>query len=692
MDLLRLILLNTNPGITAAFALLIGVLFVLSVTGAIRETDETTALELTLINLRRAVVILMTICIPMGIGALYLYAYKVFGYDFARADDFMGLWFGEFKAAISELWWSFIILLVTPYFIRTLMLRWVRPAISNWMRKFRVKQTGDALSDIRIEVGKIKPKDFDPRTYYLPDQMFLGLNEFSEPIYVSDEIFRKNHTKVIGPSQTGKGVLLGVLLDQAIKKGWGVWFVDQKPDDFLYDIMRESCELNNRPTPSILDFNGIGPGAYAPFANGTRRERRERVVKAYSMKDSGTAADFYKRNERQVLDFLMPLWDGSLTHLEKLLRGKSPEISDTQRTWIAMNSGSINSNTSEFMQLDSLRATPEESFNVAEALATGAVVYVRSNMADTIVRKGCIALIDEVIQVALRKPSPQPIFIVLDEIKFIVSDTLADALATVLSKNLSMALTYQAITDLLNLPDKSLNAESIRGGIDTNTQQTISYRANDFETAEWVSLQTGSGQKSVTKLEKVDVNRGGAEEWGAERSVGQVEEQLITTNQLLSLPPRVSALIRPNQLSTLLYTCWITIKERKGMPLRDTGTPKPAVSAQIEKMDQVEDENPFDDQPGSEEFVDPFADSAPGEDVFNDDTSDPFEFSNENKSSAIPEQKPESSKLSAEEEAAVALAVTGILPNSTNKSKNSPDKTIAKQSVDLSAIDEIQGI
>lgn len=721
MDLLRLILLNTNPGLTAAFSLLIGILLVLSVTGAVRETDETTALELFLIWLRRAIIIVISVTLPAFIAGLYMYAYAVYGYDWGRAASFMDLWFGEFKAAVSDLWWSLLVILVLPMFIRTVMLRFVRPAWSNWTRKFRVRQSGDTLSDIRVEIDKIKARDFDPRSFYQDGKMFLGLNEFGAPIYMDDETFRKNHKKVIGPSQTGKGVELGVLLDQAIRKGWGAWFVDQKPDDFIYDIMRESCEDNGRPSPTIVDLNGVGPGSYAPFIFGTRRERRERVVKAFGMGDTGTNADFYKRNERAVLDKILPLWDGTLNHLDKLVRGKHPEIDDATRNWIRANAGGIESNLSEFMQLDTMRATEEESFNVEKALLNGDVVYIRSHMKDTIVRKACIALLDELVQVALRKPLPKPIFLVLDECRFVVSDTLADALATVLSKGVNMALAYQSVMDLLNLPDQSLNAESIKVGIETNTQVTLSYRAVDFDTAEWVSNQTGESQKTVSKLEKVDVNKAGAETWGDERSVGQESENLITTNQMLALPPRVCALIRPNTLSTLLYTCWINIKEVKGLPPRialesapeattavGTALPSPTIEddpfspeSTSESLDddpfasvqkETENPDPFDDVEPIDQGDDPFAASADAvvehdfselEQVENND--DPF--------SATEEPKKESKakgKLSNDEQEAIQKALSGILASPANKSKTSGKEQDKK--VDLSSIDNIEGI
>lgn len=720
MELLRLILLNTNPTLTAVFALLIGILLVLSVTGAVRETDETTALEVFLVWLRRAIIIMLLVSLPMFVCGLYVYAYFVYGYDWGMADRYMGLFGHELKEAISGLWWSLLVVMTMPVFVRWVTLRWVRPAISSWLRRFRVKQSGDALSDIRVDMENAKAKDFNPRDFYKDGFFFLGLDGAGAPIYMTDEEFRKNHKKVIGPSQTGKGVALGVLLDQAIKKGWGAWFVDQKPDDFICDIMRESCEENGRAAPEILDLNGVGPGCYAPFIFGTRRERRERVVKAFGMADTGSTADFYKKNERAVLDYLMPLWDGSLGHLEKLVRGKHPEIDDVRRQWIRNNVGGIESNLSEFMQLDTLRATEGESFNVSNALERASVVYVRAHMKDTIVRKACVSLLDEIIQVALRKPLPGPIFMVLDECRFIVSDSLADGLATVLSKGINMALAYQSINDLLNLPDKSLNADSIKTGIETNTQVMLSYRAVDFDTAEWVSNQTGYAQKTVSKMEKVEINKGGAEEWGTERSVGQQEENTITTNQMLSFPPRVCALVRPNKLATVLYTCWINVKEIKGMPPRHAVAPSLVLPAQGTAQMQNDDEVIVEDDPfaataAQQDESDPFAqvDTAEAEpDPFDSveiegDDDDPtiaaaskeydddFSSIDEVERDEEPEPaKPIAAKqgaISPEQQAAIDKALSGILASPTNQSKKAGAEPRTK-TVDLSAIDKIEGI
>jgi len=716
MEILRFILLNTNPGLTTVFCVLIGVLLLLAVTGAVKESDDATVMDLAFLYVRRCTMILLCACGPLLVVGLYIYAYAVYGYDGDRATQFMQLWYGEFRKSIEDLWWCFLVVLSAPMFLRMIMLRWVRPKINSWLRKFRVQASGDALSDIRIDMDKLKAKDFNPQDFYREGQMFLGLDDTGEGIYMADELFRKNHSKVIGPSQTGKGIMLGVLLDQAIMKGWGAWFVDQKPDDFIYDIMRESCERHGRPAPLVLDLNGVGPGSYGPFIGGTRRERRERVVKTFGMADNGTNADFFKRDERKVLDYLMPLWDGTLGQLAKLVKGNHPEINEQMQMWVKTKNGSIESNVSEFMQLDTLRATVEESFKVEEALRSGAVVYVRSNINDTIVRKACIALLDELVQIALKKPLAHPTYLVLDEIRFIVSQTLADALATVLSKNVFMALTYQALTDLLNLPDKTLNAQSIKGGIDINTQITLTYRANDFETAEWLASLTGKAQKTVTKMEKVEVNKGGAEVWGDERSVGQVEETTVTTNQLLALPARVSALIRPNHLAVIIYTCWINVKEFKGLPPRNAAQPPtpqaiiaPVAATALTPTSDVAEDDPFassvaatDDPFASLENHtedDPFAALAsaeddpfssidtnditgPSDDQFAQTTADDDErFTPE----PLPQKPAGKAKLTADQLAAIEAA--GLAITSPRLPKPKPTAP-----VDLSSLDDIEGI
>lgn len=59
----------------------------------------------------------------------------------------------------------------------------------------------------------------------------------------------------------------------------GCLVFDQKPDDFIYSVMVQSCKDWNKPLPVILDLTGESIGSYAPFEHGLLRERLQRFNK-----------------------------------------------------------------------------------------------------------------------------------------------------------------------------------------------------------------------------------------------------------------------------------------------------------------------------------------------------------------------------------------------------------------------------
>lgn len=571
MEFLKLVLDNTETFGVSIVSLLFGVLLVLMISGAITHDDESTAFEMTLIWAKRALIIVLISWLPIFGFALYALAWKLYGKDFA--GRYIQEWISILWASAIDVSWRALPLIFLPLFLKFAIWRWVKPFISSQWRRWGVLQSGDAASDIRVEFNRIKAKVFNPRDYYASGKIFWGLNQSGSPVYTPEDEFTKTHTKSIGPSQTGKGVMLGVLLDQAIHKGWGAFFVDKKPDDFIPDIMRESVELNARGELLVLDLTGKLPGGYHPFKYGTARERRERVVKALGMRDTGTNADHYKQNAREALDLLMPYWTtGTLSHLKDLVESPPSSLTDRQRQLILMFGGNIKSPLNELIGLGTLEPAGD-GFNVEEAFMASRVIYIRSDIQDTVVRKAETCLLDEMIQVVRNIRMPNYVLGVIDEARFSMTETLADSLATVLSKKLILTLAYQSVEDPLNLTDKTLNAKSIKNGIETNTQNTLGYRPNDNETAEWLSDLTGETQKTITKMEKVTRNAGGAEEWDGERTVGQQAENLIHTNQLFAMPPRVGVLIRPGIMASLLYTCWVPVQELKGLAAGQAPSP-----------------------------------------------------------------------------------------------------------------------
>ncbi|HFQ5986595.1 TPA: triK protein, partial [Yersinia enterocolitica] len=491
---------------------------------------------------------------------------------------------------------SLLTVFLVPYLVHLIHRRFITPKISAWKRKFRVSQTGDSLSDIRVENDKYSSKIFDNRKYYKDDFVFMGLDQNDEPIYLPDEEFKSKNLKILGATQTGKGVIQQVLIDQAIWKGWGVWFMDQKPDDFIYSVMVDSCKKWNRDLPVILDLTGESIGSYAPFEYGLMREKLQRFNKSFGLVGKGTDGDHYKGINRQVMTFLKDYWDGTLQHLDKLISGKDNAIPESKREWIKDNTLNIRVKLDEWKLLPQLFPNKGEGFNVQKELENASVVYIKGRQDDDLIREVCSSLLIEWKDCVIKKKHTKHIFTVLDEVKFCISPTVASALATILSKDANMSLAYQERDDIKNIPDQSVDKDALKNQVETNTLITISYKCS-FDTAEWIAENTGTIQKSTTRMEQVDTDGFGAEKWTGNRMIGVAEENYITTNSILSLKKRVGIFNNNEGLSLYLFTSWIDVKEKVELPANTENSEKKEkiinqeVTSNVPVYDTYQDEN-----------------------------------------------------------------------------------------------------
>ncbi|PSU44774.1 hypothetical protein C9J12_25590 [Photobacterium frigidiphilum] len=547
---------NINPWITLFSFIALSVSGWISLMGIVDSKDEKKGIDVFLEHFRQRVFIAVILLHFLGLLGLSLLAKIV--YPERDAFFYLNIIIDEYTTTWEMFWFNFLILFILSVTFIFFSHRIVKPQYQSFIRRYTIKKSVEKQSDIRDEILELNSTDFIPSDYYKDGVFFFGLNEDQEPIYVPDDEFKSKHAKILGPSQTGKGVGLGVLIDQAIRKGWGVWFNDLKPDDFIYQIMLQACNDTNRSI-KYLDLNGSF-GTYEPFQHGTIRQREERIKRACKILDAGDMADHYKSGNRSVLDYVMPLWDGTLTHLSTLLHGNG--IPDDKKEWVMVVGSTLRDRVTEFLKLDALKAsTNRTQFTIPELMDNGDVVYVMGNTADDLVRSANLILLDEFISYGLSKKQNQQIFMVLDEVRFLVSDKLANSLATLLSKHINMAISYQARNDLANSPDKTLNVGSISNGIETNTLLTMSYRGHDEETAQWISGMTGTQLKTITKMESAELDRFGTESWTGNKTYGQQEEYLIPTNRVLSFNKRVGAFINAGELATIIKTCWIPVKE-----------------------------------------------------------------------------------------------------------------------------------
>lgn len=517
--------------------------------------DDATTREVLSAGIRRALLLTLFIFLPLILMYVYFFSTKLTG-----DSEYFKHFFKDTIYGFRGSWALYVAIVVGTLTFKFSMERIIEPYISYLIRKYRVRQSNERLSDIRSEFGKLKSKDYDPRDYFKDGYMFLGLDENNKPVYEADEDFKKRHLKFVGPTQTGKGVIQGLIIYQSIMKGWITGFFDIKPDDFIYSIMCKACKDSGRPMPVVVDLNGVGPGSYNMFTNGTKRDILSRIQAAVNVNEKGTNADFYNANERSLMIDIQEYFDGNLKTLEQLLLGnlpngeKKPEYYDiTQKSRAYVK---------EMKSHKPINPKKGRGFNVDKTLKAGAVFYIRGSITDKLVKKAQTIMLMDIIQSVIRLGKQEKHFyLAIDEVKFIVSDMLSTGLSTVLSKGMNMSVAYQTPANLLSLEDTTLNAKAIKSEIEVNTLTTLSYRAADDETAEWAAGLTGTRNKSVIRSEGVDYGKMGAEKYTGQKQMHQEQEELIPMNRMKALPIRAGALMRPNCLALVLFTCWIPLEK-----------------------------------------------------------------------------------------------------------------------------------
>ena len=428
--------------------------------------------------------------------------------------------------------------------------RYLYPVWSALMRKIRVRQFYDVQSDIRNETTRFKAKRFLPRKYYNKDKTFIGLDEANRPIHVPLDTWRETNMQIIGPTRFGKGVILGTLMDQAIRRGDSLMYIDPKDDTFAPHILYQACQETGRPF-YYLTLHDHGVGAWAPFAGGERRDGLNRLELSFGLELTGEAgSDFYKSQERRLLERAF---------------AEHRDIQDLYGALEETEAKRILAELAQWRALRSLCPSAGEGFDVARALQEDAVVYVQGHLFDSVVKAATKAFIVELIQESRRlaRERNTHLTVAVDEVSFLTSKPLAQALATSVGFQCNFILAYQSQNDLLNLEDRTLNPRYIYQSINVNSQLKAVYAGADQETAEWAASLSGTIVKDITKMERTEINETGGESFEKQRMLGSQEEPYIHPNQILSLPPRVFVFFQPAELATIGFCSYVTVKDAR---------------------------------------------------------------------------------------------------------------------------------
>lgn len=506
---------------------------------------ETTAFQHLLMHSRR-VLWLLLLLLALGFPlALWLLAARVAN-DIAAAGAVVDV------VVLEQAWRAWGLLLgglLAGLLLKFIALRYAYPRFSSWYVFRRVSQRGDLVSDIRAESNRFRPQNFRPDRYYRADGMLLGLRENGAPRHVAMADWKTWNQRMVGATQTGKGVLFGVQLDQSIRRGFCTVFIDVKPDRHALGIMRKACGDVGRRLVT-LDFNGELPGKWSPFRTGTPREMRTRLMLACNLDERGDTADYYRLGERRFLESVFDKWSRELIDLPGLLRGSTaaPTVSNM---------------TGEMLALSALRPGRGKGVDLERVLRENAVLYVRSSATDPVVKRATQLLLLCLLQAAprlhRRRERAAHLFIAIDEVKFIASDILGDMLATVTGFDCHLAIAYQSLGDLKSVNSRLVNQEALEASVENNCKASLYYQPNDFETAEYAARQSGVKQASRYRM-NVNINKLGGEVYDERNMITQEDAYYIHPNTLMMLPPRVAMLKTPGQAAEIIHSCWAPVE------------------------------------------------------------------------------------------------------------------------------------
>ena len=507
---------------------------------------ELTAGEHFLMHARRLLLLMFLVPIPGFPLLLWFLATSVTG-NIAAANNIVDI---VIISQAGRMWGLIAGGLLAGLLTRIIFLRYLYPHFSSWYIFRRVSQRGDQVSDIRAEADRYREKNFRPGKYYKARKMFIGLHQDNKPLYVAMEDWKNWNQRLVGATQTGKGILFGVQLDQSVRQGFCTVFFDVKPDKHALGIMRKACEETGRRLVTV-DFNGELPGKWSPFRTGTDREIKTRLMQAYNLAERGDTADFYKIGEREFLESVFDKWNKELIDLPKLLRvsAKPPPT--------------VTNLTREMLALSALKPGRSKGVDIERVLRENAVLYVRSSSTDPVVKRATrmflLCLLQATTRMYRRRERNSHLFIGIDEVKFIATDILGDMLATITGFDCHIAIAYQSLGDLKSVNRRLVNVEALEFSVENNCKMSLYYQPNDFETAEYAARQSGTKQASRYRM-NVDINKAGGEVYAERNLITQEEVYYIHPNTLMMLPSRVAMAKMPGRLAEIVHTSWVAVE------------------------------------------------------------------------------------------------------------------------------------
>lgn len=433
------------------------------------------------------------------------------------------------------------------------------------LSRFTVKSNirKGAKTDIRY-MDKELPAipNYNPMKYInLKKGIFIGLDEQVKPIYLQDaDDWYKRHFLIVGATRSGKGVAMQGLGIQSLMLGETLVFLDPKGDKYLPHIFKQQCDK------LCLPYNYIDLTSNAPqinlVADFTSRDLKNCLVESFSQREIGSESDVYRKNEQEFLesfanficahnsntgDELSKNNDGSnsTTNGDTISQTKSERMSLTElcdEFGITKYNDKYKSSVSDLNKLcniESINAANGKS--LTELFNGGGCIYVVGDLLDETMKKIQRFVFCRIVQLARNHANQiernggeeKNVTVFADELVAHISKFVAESYTVSLGWGLKIISAIQDLKLMKGAP-ADLDPEFLKGAIFGNSQNKLFYRADDIDTADFLSDMTGriqieEEQKLVTR------NSLNSEKLDRQTRLTQAERNYFDRNMILNL-------------------------------------------------------------------------------------------------------------------------------------------------------------
>lgn len=393
----------------------------------------------------------------------------------------------------------------------------------------KTAQRKGALTDVRtLAFGE--RVHFDPVEYFAPakarDAVFLGLDEQGEPIYIARDIWKKTNIQILGVPGSGKSVMAtNALVQCAAGYGDAVVYFDPKNDEFAPHVFRSQCDRFQ-----LVDLRKGKPAQINPFGGISTYDLENLLIAGFNLAENNDIADFHKVNEQHAAKLIarqFPEGDANISSILAAAHQLPDELKKEAKGFIRKLE-----NVAELSALQTAGGV-----NIEAVLNGGGVLYIVGSTEDESVIRLQKMLFARCVQIINGREQPAqvaPVNLMVDEIKYLLSKYVVNALGTVRSKGAHLLLAHQSLGDFGQC-GADLNPDFVRTGITDNTPVRWFYRASNYESAEWASQQTGEILVD-TERRKVSSERGNVELVGHDVQLQQDKRYLFDTNMIQHMP------------------------------------------------------------------------------------------------------------------------------------------------------------